>query len=291
MFPFEDDDEEADLKAPVHKRCNYKKSWRDYGFLPCYLPPSVTPCDYLQALYWFCSDAPQKQILKETGLKIKIWNQIRSCVRDLLWLVLQEHAGRVPLGGPGRVVVIDETFFTKKKKNKGLLGEPHKAIKPLSWGSWSWLRAATGACVLIQIPNRKQVTLKREIEQHVTPDSLVFTDRHKSYNFLSRRNSNYVHRAVNHRKGEFTRVERIFGEDVNVTTNAVEGLFGRLKQYLQQRRYRKISKKAYGEVLAEFLWRQRVAAFGSDPFRNLLAEIKGWQDGHPRRPEVPGDIQ
>ena len=100
-----------------------------------------------------------------------------------------------------------------------------------------------------------------------------------------------MHRAVNHRKGEFARVERIFGEDVNVTTNAVEGLFGHLKQYLRQRRYGKISKKACGEVLAEFLWRQRVAAFGSDPFRNLLAEIKGWQDGHPRRPEVPGDIQ
>ena len=152
-------------------------------------------------------------------------------------------------------------------------------------------RTATGACVLIQIPNRKQVALKREIEQHVTAGSLVFTDRHKSYKFLSRRNSNYAHRAVSHSKGEFARVERIFGEDVNLTTNAVEGLFGRLKQYLRQRRYGKISKKAYGEVLAEFLWRQRVAAFGSDPFRNFLAEIKGWQDGHPRRPEVPGDTQ
>ena len=140
-FRLEDeDDEEADLKAPVHKRCNYKKSWRDHGFLPYYLPPSVTPRDYLRALYWFCSDAPQKQILKETGLKIKIWNQIRSRVRDLLWLVLQEHAGRVPLGGPGRVVLIDETFFTKKKTTKVVsLGEPHKAIKPLSWGSWSWI--------------------------------------------------------------------------------------------------------------------------------------------------------
>ena len=131
VFLLEDeDDEEADLKAPVHKRCNYKKSWRDHGFLPYYLPPSVTPRDYLRALYWFCSDAPQKQILKETGLKIKIWNQIRSRVRDLLWLVLQEHAGRVPLGGPGRVVVIDEVVS---------LGEPHKAIKALSWGSWSWI--------------------------------------------------------------------------------------------------------------------------------------------------------
>ena len=242
------------------------------------MPPSVTPRDYLRALDWFCSDAPQKQNLKETGLKIKIWNQIRSRVRDR---------------GPGRVVVIDETFFTKKKKEqRWFLWENH--IRPSNHyhgvlGAGSGYAYGDGC--LRSHPDCKQVTLKRDIEQHVTPGSLVFTDRHKSYNFLSRRNSNYVHKAVNHSKGEFARVERIFGEDINVTTNAVEGLFGRLKQYLRQRRYGKISKKAYGEALAEFLWRQRVAAFGSDPFRNLLAEIKSWQDGHPRHPEVPGDIQ
>ena len=36
-----------------------------------------------------------------------------------------------------------------------------------------------------------------------------------------------MHRSVNHKAGEFSRMERIFGQDVNVTTNAVEGLFGR----------------------------------------------------------------
>ena len=80
-------------------------------------------------------------------------------------------------------------------------------------------RKATGACVLITIPNRKMSTLKREIERHVVPGSLIFTDRHKSYSFLGCAGSQYVHRAVNHKAGEFSRVERVFGEDINVTIN------------------------------------------------------------------------
>ena len=58
-----------------------------------------------------------------------------------------------------------------------------------------------------------------------------------------------MHRSVNHKAGEFSR------QDVNVTTNAVEGLFGRLKKYLRQREYARFGKRAYGEVLTEFLWR------------------------------------
>ena len=97
-----------------------------------------------------------------------------------------------------------------------------------------------------------------------------------------------MHRAVNHKAGEFSRVERIFGQDINVTTNAVEGLFGRLKKYLRQREYLRIGKRAYGQVLAEFLWRQRCSAFRVELFYNLLREIKVWQDAHPRRPQADG---
>ena len=80
--------EEDDEKAPKHKRCNYKKSWRDHGDLPFYMPASMTPSQYLRTLYWFSSDAPQKQVLKETGLAQKTWAKIRDKIRDLLWLVI-----------------------------------------------------------------------------------------------------------------------------------------------------------------------------------------------------------
>ena len=147
-------------------------------------------------------------------------------------------------------------------------------------------RRATGACVLITIPNRKKQTLHQEITRYIEPGSLIFTGRFKSYQFLSSRNSAYVHRAVNHSAGEFSRMERIFGEDINVSTNAVEGLFGRLKSYLRQRRYGRAGKNNYGHLLAEFLWRQQCSAHRADPFRSLLAEIKEWQDDHPSKEPV-----
>ena len=90
VFPTSGDEDE-DEKAPRHKRCNYKKTWRDHGDLPFDLPLSLTPSKYLRALYWFCSDAPQKQILKETGLADKAWTKIRTMLRALLWLVIQQQ--------------------------------------------------------------------------------------------------------------------------------------------------------------------------------------------------------
>ena len=274
VFPASEEDDE---KAPTHKRCNYKKTWRNQSDLPYYLPAPMTPSQYLRTLYWFSSDAPQKQVLKETGLAETTWAMIRNKIRDLLWLAIQQQFNRVQLGGPGRVVVIDEAFFTRKKTNAGgFVGRSTMGNKTMVMGFLELdlaTRKVTGACALITIANRKQATLKREIETHVLPGSLIFTDRHKSYHFLGRRQSQYVHRAVNHKAGEFSRMERIFGQDINVTTNAVEGLFGRLKRYLRQREYLRIGKRAYGEVLAEFLWRQRCSAFRVEPFYNLLREI------------------
>ena len=81
-------------------------------------------------------------------------------------------------------------------------------------------------------------------------------------------------------------MERILGEDINVSTNAVEGLFGRLKSYLRQRRYGRAGKNNYGHLLAEFLWRQQCSAHQADPFRRLLAESKEWQDDHPSQEPV-----
>ena len=151
VYPVSDEEAEEE-KAPVYKRCNYRKSWRDHGFFHFYLPCSLTPSKYLRALYWFCSDAPQKQILKETGLKVKVWVKIRNVLRSLLWLVMQTHAGRVQLGGQtDRVVVVDETFFTKKKKNTGgFVGRTTLGHKTIVMGFLELqlsTRKATGACV------------------------------------------------------------------------------------------------------------------------------------------------
>ena len=61
-------------------------------------------------------------------------------VEILLWLVMQTHAGRVQLGGQtDRVVVVDETFFTKKRRRTlaGSLVVPRLVTRRSSWAFWS----------------------------------------------------------------------------------------------------------------------------------------------------------
>ena len=58
---------------------------------------------------------------------------------------------------------------------------------------------------LIEIPNAKMIILKRLILANVVLGSLIFTDKHKSYCWLSKPTSGFVHRAVNHKRNEFSR--------------------------------------------------------------------------------------
>ena len=53
--------------------------------LPYLLPTCVTPFQYLRALYWFCSNAPQLQILKDSGLKVRTWTKIRQPHGDCIF--------------------------------------------------------------------------------------------------------------------------------------------------------------------------------------------------------------
>ena len=144
-------------------------------------------------------------------------------------------------------------------------------------------RKATGHCALVQIPDRKAATLKARIQEFVAEGSLIFTDKLKSYQWLSGKNSKFVHRCVNHSKGEFARTETLFGVDVRVTTNAVEGLFGRLKKYFRQRGLGRVGKDAYGHLLAEFLFRQRCTATKTECLPAFLHEILVWQSEHPNK--------
>lgn len=61
----------------------------------------------------------------------------------------------------------------------------------------------------------------------------------------------YVDRFVNHKKKEFAHEEVMNEECVVVSTNAAEGLFGRLEAFARERRLRRIPLKAYRHLLGE----------------------------------------
>ena len=56
---------------------------------------------------------------------------------------------------------------------------------------------------------------------------------------------------------DFAHDELIFGVVVRVTTNAAEGLFGRVKTFERRRGTQHVPKRKYGDLLAEYLWRAK----------------------------------
>lgn len=111
-------------------------------------------------------------------------------------------------------------------------------------------RRQTSRVALTPLPDRRAESIRRVMENHILPGSTIWSDGHRSYQWLDN-DPRYTHQVVVHAWGEFARM----GPDgAIISTNAAEGLFSRCKTFLRTRRARKV---AYGHYLAEFLWRSR----------------------------------
>ena len=66
--------------------------------------------------------------------------------------------------------------------------------------------------------------------------------------------SGYAWDSVSHKKRQFSKRDEI---GVNVSTNYVEGLFGRVKKHNRWNLMGYIGKNHYGIHLAEYLWQER----------------------------------
>lgn len=246
------------------QRCNSRMTWRLPGTLAHNLPSNVKPVQLVKGIYWYMQEVPLKTVRAQCNLAEKSARALFYHLRMIMTARVFQLQGSLPmLGGPGRVVCVDETFFTKKKRAKGgfqgryTVG--HKTIVLGMTELYLDTRKETGNVRLLIIPDVKKQTLMSKITSHVVPGSLIFTDSLKSYKGLTR--AGFVHRYVNHKQREFSRVEDLFGASVNVSTNAAEGLFGRLKRWCRARQVKRVSNKGYGWMVGEFLWRHH---FGFD---------------------------
>ncbi|XP_069363447.1 uncharacterized protein [Maniola hyperantus] len=109
--------------------------------------------------------------------------------------IILSHLGNVQenkskIGGPGKIVQIDESKFGKRKYNKGRRVEGHWVIGMIADGSED-LR-------LEVCPNniRSAEVLVPLIKKHVAEGSIVHTDFWKAYDCLGEHG--YLHKKVNH---------------------------------------------------------------------------------------------
>ena len=212
---YEEDEEDGIVNEDLRVWCSRNRTWRSAGTLHKLLPNTMTITQYVKGLYWFSEGISDKNARKQSGLSVKAWRKLSTEIRLLMFQDIENLQRTLPrLGGPGCFVAIDECYFTKRKQVKGgFQGRRTIGNKTCVLGMVEvdlQTRRATGNIRLLIIPGAKVPAIKRAITDHVVQGSLVFTDRHQSYQWMARPGSGYVHRCVNHRAREFHRVETIF---------------------------------------------------------------------------------
>ena len=139
------------------------------------------------------------------------------------------------LGGKNETVEIDESYFCKRKYNRG-----HKVN-----GIWvlGGIQRGTKKIFTIPVEKRDKETLLFHIKKYIKPETRIITDFWKGY--IDLKANNYIHEKINHKKNF-----KIKGTDIH--TNTIEGIWNGLKMnIIPQHR----TRKYLYEHLLEAQWR------------------------------------
>ncbi len=166
--------------------------------------------------------------------------------------------GMEPMGGTGRIVEVDETFFGQVKGEPKRRGTGHKHVV-LS------LIERRGSARSFHVEGTRMADINPVIRANLSRESHLMTDEAQYYNEIGREMAQ--HEVVNHRKEEYVRGD--------VHTNTAEGFFSIFKRGMHGV-YQHCSEKHLHRYLAEFDFRysNRVALGVNDGERAARA-IKG----------------
>ena len=217
---------------------------------------------WLQAVYLLCSSKKgmsSHQLHRILGVTYKTAWFMTHRIREAM------KSGMLsPMGGGGKIVEVDETYFGNKsgvkKARPGYNNRDKNAILALV--------DRKGGVRGFHIPAVTHENLKPILHKHIAQDTHVMTDEATRYWKLG----NYFaqHSSVNHSKKEYARGE--------VTTNTVEGYFSILKRGLIGT-YHHVGQNHLQRYVTEFDFRyNHRAALGYDDNQRaniVLKEIGG----------------
>jgi transposase-like protein len=178
--------------------------------------------------------------------------------------------GSGPLGGEGKIVEADETYYGRAKEKR--LKKPRAT--PYAKGGWKDKGAARPIVALVErggkvrtfhVAHADKVTITKIVRENVAKETRLHTDESRLYTGSDEHFAS--HEAVKHSVGEYVRGD--------VHTNSAEGYFSIFKRGMRGI-YQHCDEKHLHRYLAEydFRYNHRVALGYSDIDRTKLA-IKG----------------
>lgn len=154
------------------------------------------------------------------------------------------------IGGPGKVVEIDESKFGKRKYNRG------KHVD----GQWVFggVERDSNNCFFVPVETRDSETLVSIIKTYIRPGTTIISDCWKAYTCLSK--EGYEHLTVNH--------SVCFKDpETGAHTNRIESFWGAVKRSIPSTGR---TKNHFDGYLAAYLWRKQ---HPKNAFENFLKEM------------------
>lgn len=161
-----------------------------------------------------------------------------------------------PLGGPNRVVQIDETLVSKAKYNIG------RALQQPQMWFFGGVDSLTGRVFIDYVKDRSRDTLLPIIQKNILSNSIIHSDEWRAYRQLERHK--YVHRTVNHKNN--------FVNPVNsVHTQMIENVWKYLKRWLRTRNVTR--REYYNLYVHEWCFRRNLAQNLNSFFRLIKVNL------------------
>lgn len=158
--------------------------------------------------------------------------------------------GSKKIGGPGKIVEIDESKFGKRKYHRGHAVE----------GQWVFggVDRESGDFFLVPVEKRDAETLIKLVKEYIVEGSIIYSDCWRAYNTL--KSCGFQHYTVNHSLN-------FKDPETGVHTNTIEGLWRHAKHRIPE--YRR-NKNEYLGYFAKYIFISHCRKHNLDRFSEFM---------------------
>jgi transposase-like protein len=181
---------------------------------------------------------------------------------------MKDHGTAGPIGGAGKIVEADETYFgtkekvtTRTKKGKPGLASKRAVVALVERG---------GEVRMFHIERATKANIRGVLVRNASRESILLTDESNLYTYTGEEYAR--HRTVHHSSGEYVRYDE---PDYVIHTNTVENVFSVFKRGMKGV-YQHCSEKHLHRYLNEFGFRyNKRSGLGFSDAERVTAIIRG----------------
>lgn len=198
--------------------------------------------------YFWVYRAEQEFVKHELGISHTTIVDWYNFSREVCICILEEFSKKV--GGPGKVVEIDESKFGKRKYHKGRRVD----------GVWVFggIQRDSKECFFKCVADRTANTLISIIKDNILPGTTIISDCWKAYSSIN--DEGFSHLTVNHSLN-------FVDPDTGAHTNTIESTWRALKKSLPKHG---TTKNLYDTYFAQYCVRKQFLVDQEDPFLEFL---------------------